>query len=248
MLRLNKFILTSIFLISINQIVFSQSQLKLGLGSFVILGNNTLAKVEGFSDFITVKNPYGFSINMDYMLNSSIKVKSGLEYKFQTLKPNNNFTFNAEFFSIPLLLDYKIIDKSKFKISLSTGFSFDKLVYYSNNYYYSSTNETNTNSVSIMLTTSKYFPQKALHFNSISLRFGSVFSKKIGRNSEINVFAYYIPQLNNRFSAEAYFIRTSKPSPGLELTLEYDKEINLSHHGFQIGVYYTFGTLVFKQP
>jgi hypothetical protein len=99
-----------------------------------------------------------------------------------------------------------------------------------------------------MLTTSKYFPQKALHFNSISLRFGSVFSKKIGRNSEINVFAYYIPQLNNGFSAEAYFIRTSKPSPGLELTLEYDKEINLSHHGFQIGAYYTFGTLVFKQP
>lgn len=246
MQKLNKFILSLIFLISINQIGYCQPQLKLGLGSFFILGNNNRTNVEGFPDFIDVKNPYGFSINLDYKLNSSLKVKSGLEYKSQTLKLNDNFTFNAEFFSIPMSLDYKIIDKTKFNVSLSAGISFDKLVYYNENYDYTSIDGTNRNSLSISLTTAKYFPQKALHFNTISLRFGSVFSKKIGTNSEINVFAYYIPQLNNRFSAEAYFIRTSKPIPELELTLEYAKDIDLSHHGFQIGAYYTFSSLTFK--
>ena len=110
-------------------LVKSQKGFQIGVGFHSMPFNASEYRIEVYNESIYSKTPFGLSLNTDYTFNDKLRIKSGLEYKFQNISFNNITDFRAEFFSIPVILNYNFpkINKYGLTLGLDLGISLDKL-------------------------------------------------------------------------------------------------------------------------
>lgn len=226
----------------------SQKGFQLGLGLQSMPFNSESRSNNIYSDAIKLKVPWGFSLNTDYTFNDRLRLKSGLEYKFQNISVNSLVNFRAEFFNIPVILNYNFpkITKYGLTLGLDLGFSLDKLSGYVQTLDYTSFNGEEVTKLDILMQTNSVFPLKAFQFNNISGRVGINVKKDIGNRGHLNFYVHGIFPVGTPDELRVNFDRTYSIPPSVSLRVIYEELVDITPKGIQFGMYYTFGTLTFK--
>lgn len=225
----------------------AQRGFQIGIGIMTIPGNKKTIDTE-YNETIYISGQYGMALHTDYTISDNLRIKSGLEYQFQNVSVNHLYDFRAEYFTLPLLVNYNFpkIKKYGLTLGLDGGFSMDKLLKDKQFYYYSSTYDNDGFKINVDMESNKNIRLKAFDFNCISWRFGLNVQKDMGPHGHLN---FYVQSINPRFSNFLTTIKISKQYiknsiPDSEIN--YEKEINLRSSQFQFGLFYTFGALGFK--
>ncbi len=219
--------------------VYSQKGLRLGVGNNLLITQTQDLYYDSY--YITsfeLKRPIGVSLIVEYGITDRLMFRSGLEYKFQNSRINNEHRFRAEFISVPLLLDYQLYrnEVKRYSFGVSAGVSIDKV----SDYYEEIISTSATGSKIRIITFAEESSKKIFEFSEISGRFGLNFKKEFGNKHLLNLYAmYYTP-----FSNYSYHLNmvSMHVNPGFN---EYysGSTVSLLDQGLMIGANYTFGPL-----
>ncbi len=229
-------------------LVKSQKGFQIGVGFHSMPFNASEYRIEVYNESIYSKTPFGLSLNTDYTFNDKLRIKSGLEYKFQNISFNNITDFRAEFFSIPVILNYNFpkINKYGLTLGLDLGISLDKLSNYLQTLDYKIINGDTETKLDIVMQTNSVAPLKAVEFNNISGRAGINVKKDMGSRGHLNFYIHGIFPIGKPDELRLNFDRQFSIPPNVSLRVIYEELLNITPKGLQFGMYYTFGTLTFK--
>jgi len=198
---------------------------------------------------LKVSNIYGLSVNLDYTLSSKCRIKSGFEYKSQSLDFGRFLNTNAEYIMIPIVFNYNFshLERSGLTLGIDAGFSFDKPIFKSfNTSTTSRESETTKETVTRINMNTQSLPTGVFEFyDYISLRYGFSAKYNMGKSGQLNFYAQIIDWgIDGGFLFETNEIITVDGQvTSSQTTKNY---FNMATAGLQFGLYYTFGTLTFK--
>ncbi len=238
-----------ILLFTLPIVLLGQKGVQWGVGLNHIITNIETKKYLN-EDNLKISNLYGASLNLDYSFSDKFRIKSGLEYKVQNIDFQNLNSYKVEYISIPLILSYNFLqlEKSGLSFGIDAGVSFDKPAFQSR--YFSKTSTIagmNSKTITTLEINSEELPKRVFEFNDyMSLRFGINAKYNIGKRGQLNFFAHSTSYgISNILT---YRLNERVTVDGTEVSNKsVVNNIGISNKGIQFGLYYTFGTLTFKE-
>lgn len=209
-------------LLSIN-LCMAQKNFQYGVGTHVGFVNEKLDV------------PIGFSLHVEYALSPKLKLKTGMEMKYQNINiPYLNYNEFSDRISIPLLIHVDLTKNKdkKWTYGLEAGGTWDIVTPVDRG-------ESHNSSIWYGRAISL---KKATHSTSptIVFRGGLNVGRKFKNNSTVQAYLHYVRSIHDldKIYYEFHSLRSSKPPYEAEFIRDI---IDLSQNGIQMGIYYAFG-------
>ncbi len=208
--------------------------------------------ISGYEDTgITGNNPYFMELNLDYVFNKRIRIKSGVQYRARKLEQFNSWKLTTTVFSFPLIFNYciPISAKNSFTLGLNLGLTWDRYMTFKGGYTNAEQKSGNIGKYTKLYP--EFYNGKINYLNG-SWRYGINLEKDLGADGRISLqIMYSYNNSRNRAWYNFDLVQKTYSETNSSILLATNTTNIFRHNagesGLIVGMNYYFGQLVFNR-